>query len=137
MHNAVHALVVEDDILVAAFIEGVLLDRDITADSIVIRKFREYPRQKHYDVAVVGIDRRSDDLSTVVHTLQKNSIPIVFFSILGDPHKLTAAFPQIPLCHYDARYGRSLALTVLGIVKASTRRSLPSPPPKASLSICR
>ena len=96
MHNAIHTLIVEDDILVAAFIEGVLLDRKITADSIMTGNCREYLRQKHYDVAVVGIDRGSYDMSTVVHLLQKNGIPVVLFSILNDPHKLTAKFPNMP-----------------------------------------
>lgn len=112
MPCAVHALVVEDDILVAAFIDGVLLDFGITTDYATRRDGLKLLLRKNYDVAVVGIDNRFEFLPRVVRDLQHYQIPTVFFTVLGEVNGVASAFPHIPICRYDPQYSESLALKV-------------------------
>ena len=133
--DAVHALIVEDDIFVAAFLEGVFLDRGITADRAVMQDCRDYLLQRRYDVAVVGIDRKSGSVPSAIRLLQHSGIAIVLFTVLGDPHKLGAAFPRLPICHYDARYSDSIALKVACAAGARTQPAGDRPPAGALRSV--
>ena len=133
--DTVHALIVEDDILVAAFLEGVLLDRGIIADRTLMQDCSDDLRQRRYDVAVVGIDRKSDVVRSSIRLLQHREIPIVLFTVLGDPHRLAATFPHLPICLYDARFSDSIAVRVACAAGARRQAASDIAPPSALRSI--
>lgn len=114
-----HALIVEDDILVAAFIAGVLLDHGITGDSLTAEDCREYALRRRYHVAVVGIDRITSEFPMMVRLLERHRIVIVFFSLLGDPHGVAANFPQFDICHYDCQDSEMIAAQVWRAIRSS------------------
>ena len=133
--DAVHALIVEDDILVAAFLEGVLLDRGIGADRALMEDCDDCLLQRRYDVAVVGIDRQSDVARSSIHLLQLREIPVVLFTVLGDPHRLASTFPHLPIYLYDARFSDSIAAKVACAAAAGTRAASDVVPAGALRSI--
>lgn len=104
-----HALIVDDDVRVGSFLEGVMLDGGLTAESMTTDECREYALRRRYDVAVVGIDGKPDVIPATITFLQRRKIPLALFSVRADSHVMALRFPGLPLCRYDARTVESLA----------------------------
>ncbi|HEX2019656.1 MAG TPA: hypothetical protein VGO17_12010 [Aurantimonas sp.] len=121
MSSSVHALICEDDNLVAAFIEGVLLDFGIDTENVTPRDGRGLLLRSHYDVAVVGVDKRFEILPRIVRHLQLHEIPVVFFTVIGEANGVASAFPDIPICRYDPQYSESLALKVWSAASSGSK----------------
>jgi hypothetical protein len=126
-HGTCHALILGDDLLVAAYIAGVLLDHGITADSVMVQDFAKYILRRRYDVAVVDVDRKSERTALIVRLLQQCGVGVVLFSVLGDPQELGPKFPELPMCCYEPRHENSIAVKVLSAVGIGPREARFSP----------
>ncbi|HEX2018144.1 MAG TPA: hypothetical protein VGO17_04320 [Aurantimonas sp.] len=122
-HRPCHALILGDDLLVAAYMAGVLLDYGITADSVMVQDFAKYILRRRYDVAVVDVDRKSGRIALMVRLLQQCGVGVVLFSVLGDPQRFAAQFPELPMCCYEPRHENSIAVKVLSAAGIGLREA--------------
>jgi len=113
------ALVVANDPLVAAFIEDVLLDRDIVTDCISMPGRFDYLLRRHYDVAVIGVETECRYLPMTVAVLQRRRIPAVLFSASGNLRAVVAAYPYLEVCCYDPELPEVLGDYVLRVATAT------------------
>ncbi|WP_040325354.1 hypothetical protein [Aurantimonas manganoxydans] len=114
--SGLEALVVVDDPLVAAFIEDVLLGRDILADCISLPAKLSYLLRRHYDVAVVGVDAGCRYLPMVVAVLRRRRIPTLLFSAGGDLRTFADEYPYIATVCFDPETPDFLGDHVLRVV---------------------
>lgn len=73
------ALVLEDDDLVASFIEDVLLARNIGSDCISLPGRFDYLLRRRYDVAVIGVETPRRYMHLSAEILNRRRIPFIIF----------------------------------------------------------
>lgn len=115
------ALVVEEDPLIAAFLEDVLLARQMAVDCISLPGRFDRLLRQDYDVAVVGSDGERRIIPMVISVLQRRRIPPVIFSTGGNSAWIAANFPHIPTCCYDPRDGDRIADLAMDAATARMR----------------
>lgn len=115
--SGLEALVLVDDPLVAAFIEDVLLGREILTDCISLPAKLGYLLRRHYDVAVVGVDARCRYLPMVLAVLKRRGIPTLLFSASGDLGTFADEYPYIATVRYDPATPDFLGDYVLRVVE--------------------
>lgn len=119
--SSFHVLVVEDDALVAAYLEGILLDHGIVSDSVQVKDLRKLALGRRYTAAVVGIDRVSFSVRAAICLLELCAIPVVLYTALDDPHGLECEYPDIPLARHQPGQGCNLAMKVSSASRKSMR----------------
>ncbi|MEF2554441.1 hypothetical protein VQ042_24545 [Aurantimonas sp. A2-1-M11] len=116
------ALVVEDDPIIAAFLENVLLSREMEVDCISLPGRFDRLLRQNYHVAVVGIDGERRFIPLILNVLQRRRIPPVLFSAgEGNSHWIAANFPEIRTCHYDPPDGERIADYAMDAAMAGTK----------------
>lgn len=106
------ALIMEDDPLIEAFIEDVLLTYNIASDCISLPERFVYLLRRPYDVAVIGISTQSYYLRLSCHVLRRRRIPITLFST--DPQTvIDPSFSGFPISYYDRAFPDRLAHDVI------------------------
>ena len=121
VEQGLRALVVEDDPFVAAFLEDVLLSRNMWVDCISLPGRFDLLLRQSYDVAVVGIDGEWRLIPLILGLLRQRGIPPVLFSAGGNSHWVAAKFPGIPACHYDDNHPERVGDEALEVGSAEAK----------------
>lgn len=108
-------LILEEDPLIAAFVEDLLLSQNIASDCVSLPGRFDYLLRRSYDVAVIGVSTQSRYTHLAAQVLRRRRIPALLFST----HALTPVdrfFPEFTVIYYDRNCPERLAFEVARLV---------------------